>query len=793
MRKKNGSLRLCIDLHPLNERVVKQKYPFPLIEDCLTRLSNKIVFTLLDLKDGFHQVKIHPDHTKFFAFATPDGQFEFTRLPFGYCEAPAEFQRCLMQIMQPLIRDDKVIIYMDDILIPAVSVEENLAILREVMLLFKQYGLQLNYDKCCFLRTTIEYLGYIISPSGITISLRHTKAVREFPQPTKVVEVQRFLGLTNYFRKFIRDYAVKAKPLQNLLRKQSKFDFDSKCVAAFELLKQELINSPILRLYNPSVDTELHTDASAIAIAAILLQRQDTSQWAPVAYFSQSTNAAESKYHSFELEMLAVVKSVERFHIYLYGLDFTIVTDCHALVYAVNKAHLNPRIARWTLRLQNYRFKVTHRAGTKMAHVDALSRIVALVDCMPLEKELEYRQLKDSKLKSIAESLETAEDKRFELLDGLVYRKDNDKSRFVVPESMITNILRIYHDSMAHCGTEKTVQGISENYWFPSMRKRVQEYIDNCLICLMANTSVNFREGDMQITDNPTLPCQTLHTDHFGPIIESKKGFKHILLVVDAFTRFTWLFAVKSTGSKESIGHFQYLFTIFGNLQTLVSDRGSAFTSQEFKEFLSKRNIKHILVAIAAPWANGLVERVNRFLKSSLKKIVENSQDWTSEIHTIQYVINNTYHSSVKASPAKLLLGFDQRNHVDANLVKFLSSLVKNTIDCIEVRDSTRELALKAASKIKNYNKMYYDKHHTKLTMYKPGDYVLIRDTTLKPGEDRKLKSNYKGPYLVEKILNKNRYVITDIPGFNVTARSYNSILSPNRLKHWIKPLIKND
>lgn len=226
VRKKNGALRLCVDLRPLNKMVVKQKYPFPLIEDCLTRLSNKTVFTLLDLKDGFHQIKLHPDCTKYFSFATPDGQFEYTRLPFGFCESPAEFQKRLVYILQPLIRKDKVIVYIDDILISFVSIEDNISMIRQVLLLLKRYNFQVNYKKCAFLKTTVEYLGYIITPEGITLSSRHVEAVKNFPRPRRILEVQRFLGLTNYFRKFIKDYAAKARPLSDLLKKSVKFNFD---------------------------------------------------------------------------------------------------------------------------------------------------------------------------------------------------------------------------------------------------------------------------------------------------------------------------------------------------------------------------------------------------------------------------------------------------------------------------------------------------------------------------------------------------------------------------------------
>ncbi|KMQ88008.1 retrovirus-like pol polyprotein, partial [Lasius niger] len=318
--------------------------------------------------------------------------------------------------------------------------------------------------------------------------------------------------------------------------------------------------------------------------------------------------------------MLAIVKTIERFHIYLYGLEFTVVTDCNAVVHAINKACLNPRIAKWILTLQDYKFKVKHRDGRHMAHVDALSRVVCFTDSIPLEKELQFRQLQNTKLKAIAENLELNEHDKYELIDGLVFRKGLHKHRFVVPDSMITNIIRIYHDDM-------------------------------------------------------------------------KK------------------------------------------------------------------------VAVAAPWANGLVERINRFLKSSLKKLVDDHQYWNIHLDTIQYVMNNTYHSALKASPSKILLRIEQRNNADIELIDFLNKIAGAELDSDKDRLSSLELAVKATNKIKQYNKIYYK--HKKPSIYKEGDLVLIRDSTLKPGDDKKLKSNYKGPYQVAKVLDKNRFVIKDKSRFN--------------------------
>lgn len=787
VKRKNGKLRLCVDLRPLNSRVAKQKYPFPLIEDCLSRLCGKTVFTLLDLKDGFHQIRVHPDHTQYFAFATPDGQFEYNYLPFGYSEAPAEFQRRILQILDPLVRGGRIVVYMDDILIATESVKENLGVLKEIMIRLKTYSFELNLKKCQFLKKKIEFLGYIVSQDGITLSPRHTEAIRSFRVPRNVHELQRFLGLVSYFRKFTQDFSLKARPLYDLLRKNVAFKFDSSCIESFESLKDELTRAPTLALYNPEAETELHTDASSVGLGAILLQKQANRKWSAVAYYSQTTNKAEKQYHSYELEMLAVVRAIERFHLYLYGIPFTIVTDCNAIVYAVNKASLNPRIARWTLTLQNYDFKMSHRPGDKMQHVDALSRCVGYVGELPLERELEFHQLADPRIKEICDALELEDSEKFEMVDGLLYRKLEDRSKFVIPESMVASVIRAHHDDAAHVGYEKTLRGISENFWFPAMRKRVRDHISNCLTCVMANDASNRFEGETSLYPAPTAIMQVVHVDHFGPLAETPGHYKHILVVVDAFSRFTWLTPVKSTTSRETIHRLEDIFSLSGNPAELVSDRGTAFTSREFIDFIDRSRIKHRKVAVAAPWANGIVERVNRFIKGALTKILDEPDQWSVKLPVLQYLVNNTFHAGTETTPSKIVFGYDQRNHSDYPLARFTKDWASIESDLESEKSRAHEAAYKATERLRNYNKMYRDSKSRKPSLYCVGEYVLIRDDRTKPGENSKLKAKYKGPYVIEKVLGNNRYVVKDIPGFNITSRPLNTILSSDRIKRWVK------
>jgi len=202
---------------------------------------------------------------------------------------------------------------------------------------------------------------------------------------------------------------------------------------------------------------------------------------------------------------------------------------------------------------------------------------------------------------------------------------------------------------------------------------------------------------------------QILHADHFGPLQDTPENFKHILVIVDAFTRFTWLFATKSTSSKEVISHMEKMFNTFGKPIELITDRGTAYTSHEFADFVNSNCLKHRKVAVAAPWANGIVERVNRFIKTSLTKLLHTSSDWNQHLGTLQYIINNTYHSSVKTSPAKLLLGFDQRSHTDSAFAQFTQILANVDSDLEKEKEEYRDKALQATDAIRNYNKDYQD------------------------------------------------------------------------------------
>ncbi|KYM99254.1 Pro-Pol polyprotein [Cyphomyrmex costatus] len=316
-------------------------------------------------------------------------------------------------------------------------------------------------------------------------------------------------------------------------------------------------------------------------------------------------------------------------------------------------------------------------------------------------------------------------------------------------------------------------------------------------LTLNASTVEEFLEKMRLITnghsekyDAPTKPLETIHLDHFGPLEKTEDGYKYILVSIDAFTRFTHLFPTKTTNSKEVCENLRSLFHIIGIPHEIVVDRGTAFTSSEFSSFVNENQIKLRTVAVASPWANGIVERLNRVIKSSLSKLIATPEQWKEKLQTVQFIINNSVHSALRTTPSKMLFGLDQRGRADDDLKSLINNLVDNQNVFHNQRETVRDMAVCANKKLREYNRLYYNERHKKPTSYKEGDYVLIRQLQNKPGVNAKFASKYKGPYVIAKVLNNNRFVVKDIPGFNITAKPYDSILSSDKLKPWVKPLI---
>lgn len=784
IKKKCGATRLCVDYRALNKITLRDNYPLPLIEDQIDSLHNKNFFSCLDLKDGFHHVRVAKDSVKFTAFVTPLGQFEFLRMPFGLRNAPSVFQRFINNIFRPLIDANKILIYMDDILVATSTIEEHLKILAEVFKVIRENSLQLKLSKCKFLFEEIDYLGYRVNREGIQPNRQNLETIKGFPIPKNARDVHSFLGLASYFRKFIRNFATIAKPLYDLIRKDAVFSFTEIELNVFNKLKDLLLSEPVLAIYSSSDPTELHCDASSLGYGAILLQQKSDKNWHPVFYFSKRTTDAESRFHSFELETLAIVNALNRFRIYLEGITFTIVTDCNSLALTLKKKHINPRIARWALELENYHYEIVHRGNERMRHVDALSRNmeIAVVESNSFEQVLAVEQGRDSHISELRSQLEIQEHSSFELSEGLVYRKsEDDKLLFYVPECLEDNVIRSCHDQMGHFGVDKVQNLIKKVYWFPKMKEKIKSFIQKCLICIQFSPNSGKVEGDLHNIPKGKLPFETIHIDHLGPLETSKQKHKHILVVVDGFTKFIRLFPVRTTNSKEAIACLTSYFQLFSRPIRIISDRGTCFTSKEFSEFVEKNNIKHVKVATASPQSNGQVERMNRIITPLLAKLADNS-DWNKKLVQVEFCMNNSICRSTGTSPSILLFGVDQRGECCDKVKEFLTSRATEFRDLEDIRKA-------ASAKIEAEqckNKIYFDSRHKQPHQYKKDDLVMVSNYDTTPGFNKKLLPKYRGPYRIDEVFPNDRYRVVDVENWQVTQRPYSGIHAPAQIRPWV-------
>ena len=786
-KKKNGSLRLCVDFRKLNKMVIRDHFPIPLIEDQILKLRNKKYFSSLDMKSGFHHVRVHEDSTKYFAFVTDEGVYEYVRMPFGFCNAPEAFVRYVHKILRELIESGDVIAFFDDIMVATDNIEKHLEVLKKLFKTLSDNHISLNLSKCSILKTRIVYLGYEVSENSIQPSDYHIRSIKDISPPTNADQLHRFLGLVGYFRKFVKGFSTIAEPLYNLLKKEVLYEFGEKQLEAFRKLKSTLLTKPVLTIFSPSSETQLHTDASASGLGGILLQKsKEDNHFHPVMYFSRRTSEAESKLHSFELETLAIVHSLQRFKPYLSGMHFKIVTDCKALQLTLNKRDMNPKIGRWALFIDQFDFEMAHRPGDKMRHVDALSRLYvhAVHEEYPkstlFEESLYVAQLGDNSIEKLKKEIAKKGDSEFCVEDNLVYKKSEKGLLLYIPSEMEQSVINHYHDSGGHFGRDKVFHAIKKQFWFPEMKTKIQKHISSCIVCLSYNPKPFKYDGYLNLVEKPTVPFQVIHVDHLGPLERTKGKNVHIFAICDAFTKHIKLYPTKTTATSEVMKCLKSYFMTYSTPKVLISDRGTAFTSKAFKQFSETHCFQHVLIATACPQSNGQMERYNKTLVPLLAKLTEeNGGEWDIWVNESEYLLNNSYNKAINTTPAEVLFGVKQCRPIDNRLFTYVQEIEQKIERDLKTE---REKVHKYNLRSQVYNQSYRNKHCKVNTKYQEGDYVLIRAVPT-VGENNKLKCKFKGPYVVAKVLDYNRYFLTDIEGYQCSNRRFTGIFDPVNMK----------
>lgn len=528
-KKKDGSHRLCVDYRRLNKVVVRDKYPLPVIEYQIDRLAEARVFSTLDFKNGFFHVNVEERSRKYTAFVTHRGQYQFLKVPFGLCNSPPVFQRYINHVFRSLVNDG-ILIYIDDLIVIAPNVKEGIVRLQKVLQVASDYGLDINKSKCHLLQSKIEYLGYIVENGEIQPPPSKVQAVLNFPEPRSLKDIQSFLGFSGYFRKYMEAYAIKAKPLSDMLKKESTFQFGSKERESFEQLKSDLSHSPVLKIFNPKFETELHTDACKDGFGAILMQRSpDDNKLHPVYYMSRKTTETESRYTSYELEVLAVIRALEKFRHYLLGLKFKIITDCAVFKQTMNKIKLSAKIARWALLIEKFDTTIEHRVGSRMRHVDTLSRYPVMA--ISIEDNIVIRvtntQKNDPELRAIIEVLKEKAYDDYLLRNDVLYKYKDGRELLVIPRDMQNEIIQMAHGK-GHFSVKRTEDAIKQEFYIPALIKKIENVIANCVLCILGNKKTGKQEGFLNPLVKGDIPLCVYYLDHLGPLDSTNKNCNHI-------------------------------------------------------------------------------------------------------------------------------------------------------------------------------------------------------------------------------------------------------------------------
>lgn len=766
-KKDTEERRLCFDYRPVNEVTIKNNSSLPNIEELFDQLLGAKFFSKIDLRSGYHQIRIHPDDVDKTAFNTRYGHYEFLVLPFGLCNAPSTFMEMMQRVFRDCV-DEFVIVFMDDILVYSKTAESHAQHLRHVMGLLRKHQLYAKKSKCLFFRTKIKFLGHVISPDGIGVDEDKIAAIQRWPIPRNVSELRSFLGLAGYYRKFVRDFSKVALPLTLLLRTENTFDMKNEQLQAFRALKHLLSHAPVLTIPDMNRPFVVSTDASKFAIGAVISQDKGNGLQ-PVAYMSQKLSPSATNWMVHTQELFAVVQALKQWRHYLLGTKepFIIETDHRSLEYIQSQPHIAPMEVRWIEYLQQFNFTMKYREGKTNIVADSLSR---RVDHLPMEKETYTVQaLNDQNeiqpirydLDQLKTSYHTDEFTRTRIMhpdqysdcyvqDGLLYDRQN---RLIIPNDRVlkTRILYELHDSKlaGHMGITKTEELVTRQFWWQGIHQDITAYVNDCVVCQLSKDSQLPQAGLLQPIPIPEHRWEVVTMDFIPSLPKTPRGYDGILLVVDKLTKMTHLMASSQGINNDAVGTARLFFDgvvrLHGIPLSIISDRDTRFRSHFWTSLWQLTGTRLRPSTAHHPQTDGqseiMVKQLKRYLRSYLQ---EHRDEWDQHLTAAEIAINNSVQASTGYTPFFLESG--RHPHLPLNTAMRDAGLcnIPAAARTIEQFHEDIEKAKQHLRRAQQSQKEFADMRRVHV-QYQVGDRVFLR----LPQSDRQRSSitnKYVGP-----------------------------------------------
>lgn len=750
VRKPSGSWRMCGDYRKVNAKTIPDRYPPPAISDLFERIHGKTVFSKLDLEKAFHQIPMNPDDCPKTAIITPFGLYEYTVMPFGLRNAAQTCQRFIDTVFRGC---NFVYAYIDDIFVMSDSWDQHEIHLRTVLEKLKENNLVLNVEKCVLAKEEIDFLGYQINNQGYRPLPHRVEAISSFPKPQTVDEMRRFIGMINYYHACIPNLARIQAPLTDFLRGSTKKKDKSKVVwteiadLAFDNCVNSLVNATNLAFVSPDAPLVLKTDASNTAIGAALEQCENNN-WRPIGFFSRKLSDPETRYSTYDRELLAIFSAIKYFKNVLEGRPFVINSDHKPLKFAFSQKldKASPRQVRQLEFISQFCTEIIHVEGSANVVADALSRVCAIdVPTALSTSRILKEQLEDQQLEILLNEGNILELDMIDVNGVEVFvNSSRGYPRPYVPVSLRREVFEILH-CLSHPGGKTTLKLISDKYVWPNMRREVLRWSKECIPCQRSKISRHVK----LIPKHSPMPDARFEHIHVDIIhLPEVNGFKYCLTVIDRFSRFPMAFPMKNVlASTVADLLFNQWFCLFGTPRFISTDRGSQFESELFDYLAIIMGTQRIRTTSYHPASNGLVERFHRTLKSAL--MCNNHVSWVDALPAALLGLRTAFKSDLQASPAEMLFGTTLRVPGD---FFFESSQGTNPNPLFIQKHRRAMLAMKPVPTA----------HHIKRSLFVHKDlyettHVFLRLDDVSPP----LRPPYSGPHEVVERLDDRRFVIS--------------------------------